>query len=76
MFSQGATNSVEAVAFSFLTNEELIKSSRAKITIPIFCNQIGEPVPGGLYDPALGPLADNNSMYVFILFSIRVFVNH
>jgi DNA-directed RNA polymerase I subunit RPA1 len=64
MSLQGATNSVQSVTFSFLTNDELIKSSRIKIINPILCNPLGEPVPGGLYDPALGPLADNNSLYV------------
>ncbi|MCH92103.1 DNA-directed RNA polymerase I subunit RPA1-like [Trifolium medium] len=60
---EGATNSVKSVTFSFLTNEELIKTSRINITNPILCNSLGEPVPGGLYDPALGPLLEK-SVYV------------
>ncbi|CAJ2654112.1 unnamed protein product [Trifolium pratense] len=62
--SEGATNSVKSVTFSFITNEELIKTSSIKITNPILCNTLGEPVPGGLYDPALGPLLDNTSICV------------
>jgi len=61
---QGATNAIEAVAFSFLTNEELLKSSRVKVTDTNLCNNIGHPVRGGLYDPAFGPLLDNRSKYV------------
>ncbi|KAJ7976817.1 DNA-directed RNA polymerase subunit [Quillaja saponaria] len=51
-----ASESVEAVGFSFLTSEEVLKHSFVKITNPILLDSIGRPVPGGLYDPALGPL--------------------
>lgn len=59
--NEGATNAIESVAFSFLTNEELLKSSRVKVTDTNLCNNIGHPVRGGLYDPAFGPLLDNRS---------------
>ncbi|RDX78827.1 DNA-directed RNA polymerase I subunit 1, partial [Mucuna pruriens] len=58
--SQGATNSVEAVAFSFLTDDELRRSSRVKITNPILLDALLHPVPAGLYDPALGPLDEKS----------------
>ncbi|XP_028787416.1 DNA-directed RNA polymerase I subunit 1 [Neltuma alba] len=53
-----ATESVEAVAFSFLTTEEIQKTSFVKITNPILVDGVERPVPGGLYDPALGPPDD------------------
>ncbi|KAK4281856.1 hypothetical protein QN277_013303 [Acacia crassicarpa] len=53
-----ATESVEAVAFSFLTTEEIQKTSFVKITNPILLDGVERPVPGGLYDPALGPADD------------------
>lgn len=65
MTSQGVTNSVKAVGFSFLTSDELLRSSRVKITNPILLNPLLNPVSGGLYDPALGPL-DDKSLYVHI----------
>ncbi|CAJ1967526.1 unnamed protein product [Sphenostylis stenocarpa] len=61
--TEEATNSVKAVAFSFLTDEEVRQSSRIKITSPILLNSLQHPVPGGLYDAALGPL-DDKSLYV------------
>ncbi|KAL2330197.1 hypothetical protein Fmac_017778 [Flemingia macrophylla] len=57
---EGATNSVEAVAFSFLTDDELRRSSRVKITNPILLDNLQHPVPAGLYDAALGPLDDKS----------------
>lgn len=53
---QGATESVEAVQFSFYTDEEVRKQSFVKITNPTLLDNVDSPVPGGLYDPALGPL--------------------
>ena len=60
---QGATDYVEAVAFSFLTDEEIRRSSFVKITNPILLDTVERPVPGGLYDPSLGPL-DERTLYV------------
>ncbi|XP_058730735.1 DNA-directed RNA polymerase I subunit 1 [Vicia villosa] len=56
--TEGATNSVEAVAFSFLTDQEILKSSRVKVTDAILVDNLGRPVPNGLYDPAFGPFVD------------------
>ncbi|QCE05239.1 DNA-directed RNA polymerase I subunit RPA1 [Vigna unguiculata] len=58
--TESATNSVKAVAFSFLTSDDLRRSSLVKITNPILLNPLLHPVPGGLYDPALGPLDDKS----------------
>ncbi|XP_059318209.1 DNA-directed RNA polymerase I subunit 1-like [Lycium ferocissimum] len=57
---QGATETVEAVHFSFMTNEEVHKHSVVKVTNPNLLDTIGQPVPGGLYDPAMGSLDDNS----------------
>ncbi|CAI8605017.1 unnamed protein product [Vicia faba] len=48
--TEGATNSVEAVAFSFLTDKEILQSSRVKVTDAILVDNLGRPVPNGLYD--------------------------
>ncbi|XP_027363970.1 DNA-directed RNA polymerase I subunit 1 isoform X1 [Abrus precatorius] len=58
--TEGATNSVKAVAFSFLTEEELRRSSHVKVTNPILLDALERPVPAGLYDPAFGPLDDKS----------------
>ncbi|XP_024027231.1 DNA-directed RNA polymerase I subunit 1 [Morus notabilis] len=54
--SEAVTESVEAVRFSFLTDEEVRKHSVVKITNPVLLDSVERPVPGGLYDPALGSL--------------------
>ncbi|KAK7392857.1 hypothetical protein VNO78_21307 [Psophocarpus tetragonolobus] len=58
--TEGATNSVEAVAFSFLTDDEIRRSSHVKITNPILLDALQHPVPSGLYDAALGPFDDKS----------------
>lgn len=57
-FSQGTTEVVEAVRFNFLTADEVRKHSFVKITNPLLLDGVQRPVPGGLYDPALGSLED------------------
>ncbi|CAA0812729.1 nuclear RNA polymerase A1 [Striga hermonthica] len=52
---------VEAVRFGFLTDEEVKGLSVVKISNPNLLDILEKPIPGGLYDPALGPL-DENSM--------------
>ncbi|XP_062117647.1 DNA-directed RNA polymerase I subunit 1 [Humulus lupulus] len=54
--TEGATESVEAVQFSFYTDEEVRKQSFVKITNPNLLDNVERPISGGLYDPALGPL--------------------
>lgn len=53
---QGASEIVEGVRFSFMTDEEVRKLSVLKITNPILLDSVGRPMPGGLYDPLLGPM--------------------
>lgn len=56
---QGTTEFVEAVKFSFFTDEEVRKYSFKKITSPLMLDSVQRPVPGGLYDPALGSIDEN-----------------
>uniref|UniRef100_A0A2P2KYW8 DNA-directed RNA polymerase subunit n=1 Tax=Rhizophora mucronata TaxID=61149 RepID=A0A2P2KYW8_RHIMU len=53
-----ATESIDSVTFTFLTDEEVRKHSFVKITNPRLLDLVERPVPGGLYDPALGPLTE------------------
>ena len=55
---QVATESVTAVTFSFFTDKEARKQSVVKIIKPDLVDELGTPVSGGLYDPAMGPLDD------------------
>lgn len=54
--NQGASEAVEAVHFSFMTDEEVRRHSVVKVTSPDLLDGLGLPVPNGLYDPAMGPL--------------------
>lgn len=55
---QGVSEGVEAVKFGLYTPEEIKKLSAVKITNTNLLDSIDRPLPGGLYDPALGPLDD------------------
>ncbi|OMO70228.1 RNA polymerase, alpha subunit [Corchorus olitorius] len=56
--TEGATDSVEAIWFNFMTTEEVRKQSVLKVTNANLLDLMERPMPGGLYDPALGPLED------------------
>ncbi|XP_037491258.1 DNA-directed RNA polymerase I subunit 1, partial [Jatropha curcas] len=56
--TEGATESIDSITFSFLTDEEVRKHSFVKITDPRLLDLVDRPVLGGLYDPALGPLSE------------------
>ncbi len=58
---------VEAVGFNFYTNEEVHAISVKQITSPILFDNLRNPVSGGLYDPALGPI-DQKGGYDLMLF--------
>ncbi|GAB4843833.1 hypothetical protein Ancab_013795 [Ancistrocladus abbreviatus] len=58
--AETATETVQAVRFGFMTDEDARKHSFQKITNPILLETTGTPVSGGLYDPALGPLDDHS----------------
>ncbi|KAL3691839.1 hypothetical protein R1sor_005490 [Riccia sorocarpa] len=47
---------IDAVEFSFYTEEEIEAISVKQITSPVLFDNLRNAVPGGLYDPALGPL--------------------
>lgn len=55
---QGTTEILKSVSFRFFTKDEVRKHSVMKITNPVLLDSVERPVPGGLYDPALGPLDD------------------
>lgn len=52
---------MEKVSFSFMTDEEVRRHSVVKITNPVLLDSVDRPTPGGLYDPAMGPLDDQSS---------------
>ncbi|CAA2954806.1 DNA-directed RNA polymerase I subunit 1 [Olea europaea subsp. europaea] len=57
--NEGATEAVGAVKFGFMTDEEVRSHSVVKITNPNLLDTLEKPIPGGLYDPAMGPLDEN-----------------
>lgn len=42
--------------FSVFSTEDIKKMSVAKIITPTTFDALGHPIPGGLYDPAMGNL--------------------
>lgn len=61
--SQPISSSVETVEFTFLTEEEIRAISVKRIENDSTFDNLLNPVPGGLYDPALGSWGD--ALYVF-----------
>jgi DNA-directed RNA polymerase I subunit RPA1 len=61
---QVVTNYVEAVGFSFYTDEEKHSISVKQITSPVLFDNLKNPVVGGLYDPALGPLNQQSTYFL------------
>ncbi|KAL8489243.1 hypothetical protein ACS0TY_025230 [Phlomoides rotata] len=57
----GTTEVVESVHFRFMFDEEVRRQSVVKITNPNLLDILDKPIPGGLYDPAMGPLDDGPS---------------
>ncbi|KAL1194549.1 DNA-directed RNA polymerase I subunit 1 [Cardamine amara subsp. amara] len=56
--TEGASQVVESVRFSFMTEEDVGNHSFLKVTNPVLLDNVERPVPGGLYDLLLGPLDD------------------
>ncbi|KAI5064715.1 hypothetical protein GOP47_0019410 [Adiantum capillus-veneris] len=54
--AQVVSKVIERVGFSFYNTAEARAISVKQITSPILLDNMENPVPGGLYDPALGPL--------------------
>lgn len=53
--SQSIPSSVNSLAFSFLTAEDIRRISVKQILNPVLLDDNNRPNHGGLYDPALGP---------------------
>ena len=56
--SQPVSSSLESVDFTFLTAEEIKAISVRRIENESTFDTLLNPVPGGLYDPALGSWGD------------------
>jgi len=50
------STNIAAVSFAFFGDEEVRRLSVCRLTSPIARDNLGAPVPGGLYDPSMGPL--------------------
>lgn len=57
---------MESVGFSFYGEEEIHAISVKQITSPVLFDNLRNPVPAGLYDPALGP-TEQRGGYVFLV---------
>ncbi|XP_010516387.1 PREDICTED: DNA-directed RNA polymerase I subunit 1-like [Camelina sativa] len=59
--TEGASQVVESVRFSFMTERDVRKHSFLKVTSPVLLDNVERPVRGGLYDPIMGPLNDKEA---------------
>lgn len=50
-----------SVHFGFMTDAEVRKQSLVKITNPNMLDILEKPIPGGLYDSAMGPLDEGSA---------------
>jgi DNA-directed RNA polymerase I subunit RPA1 len=57
--SQPIASSIDSVDFAFLDAEEILTLSVKRIQQSTTFDSLLHPVPGGLYDPALGAWGDN-----------------
>jgi DNA-directed RNA polymerase I subunit RPA1 len=57
--SQPVSSSIGNVGFAFLSSEEIRALSVKRISNSTTFDTLLHPVPGGLYDPALGAYGDN-----------------
>ena len=57
--SQPVASYIGSVDFGFLSSEDVKTLSVKRISNPTTFDSLLHPVPGGLYDPALGAWADN-----------------
>ena len=56
MSTRPISSVVTGVSFSYYTAEEVRRLSVKEIVNPVAFDELQNPVPGGLYDPALGPI--------------------
>jgi len=57
--SQPLASYIGSVDFGFVSSEDIKALSVKNISNPTTFDSLLHPVPGGLYDPALGAWADN-----------------
>jgi DNA-directed RNA polymerase I subunit RPA1 len=57
--SQPVASSITGVDFNFLAAADIRSISVKRIVNPTTFDSLLNPVPGGLYDPALGAILDN-----------------
>ena len=57
--SQPISSAIASVDFSFLSSAEIKALSVKQIRNALTFDSLLHPVPGGLYDPALGAWGDN-----------------
>ncbi|CAH2063804.1 unnamed protein product [Thlaspi arvense] len=60
-FLQGASQVVESVRFGIMTEQDVRRETVLKVTNPVLLDNVERPVPGGLYDPLMGPLDDRTA---------------
>jgi hypothetical protein len=65
-FTRPVSSSIGGVAFEVLSNDEIKAISVKRIQNSVALDSFNNPVPGGLYDPALGAWGDH--MYVLVTF--------
>lgn len=58
--SQPVSSQIGGVDFAFLPSDEIRALSVKRITNPTTFDTLLNPVPGGLYDAALGNFGDNS----------------
>jgi DNA-directed RNA polymerase I subunit RPA1 len=64
-FARPVASSIAGVDFTVYSDEEIKKLSVKRIHNTPTLDSFNNPVPGGLYDPAMGAWGDH--VYVFIL---------
>ena len=65
LLAQNIAGEAKAIGFRYLSTNEVHGLSVKAITVPLAYDQLGQPVFGGLYDPALGPM-EQQSWFVLI----------
>jgi DNA-directed RNA polymerase beta' subunit len=63
---------LDSILFGFYTEDEVKRLSVRKLTKPERLDAKGCPVPGGLLDPAMGPLNANDT-YVPAAAAVQLF---
>lgn len=71
--SQAVSSTIAGVDFGFLTAEEIKSYSVKRIVNPTTFDSLLNPVPGGLYDHALGSLGSTSYVSTRLLFIIVYF---